>query len=368
MLKSVLNVVDQVAQGQVAQITDTAAPPVQIVTPAIQMTLQLDDPTVPDPSSNGTLPRIYSASITAPGSSSSFDPLPVGALSAANGTVRTTFVSLAFDPHSDPVEAALTGRSGITRLAFSSGADGSPVPVQNLSTPITFSLPAVDLSAINITALLGDNSTNATGSAAPASRRLLMLAAKARLREDTSRQGQCVFYDEVLEQYSSDGCVALPNPLPPWVTAYFIPGFVANSTLDLARSWRLNETMPAPFGVGPLPTPTLSNCNEIFLDCFNATDRNRTIYPDPRRPLDYPAVSCGPNASSRVLRIFQGPLCPAFRFDQRDCYWNATLQAFSGSGCVTASATKCACQARHRPLSPIRTPCPPSTTISGQCS
>lgn len=117
----------QVASGQAAQLTDTAAAPVTITTPTIQMSLKLDDPTVV---ANAPLPRLYSEArsldalaqpcarlspsptakvdtaparrscaqpITAPGSSASFDPLPVGALSSAQAAVVTTFVSLAFE-------------------------------------------------------------------------------------------------------------------------------------------------------------------------------------------------------------------------------------------------------------------------------
>lgn len=196
-LMRVVDVMNDVAMGQVAQLNSTTAPPIQISTPTIQVSVQLDDPG--KPSADGSPPRIYSQSFTAPGSASSFDPLPAGTLDGADGPVVSQFMSLAFDPHGNPNEALASGRTGVTRLAFSypESAGGGEVSVQNLSTPITFTLPRVDLSG--------------------------------------GKQAVCTFWDERSASYRSRGCAGQPNPLPPSLSADWAADLVLSSDADIAR-------------------------------------------------------------------------------------------------------------------------------------
>lgn len=95
--------------------------------------------------STGQRSSLEGSPITSSGSTSVFEALPPAALailaaSDPNGTagVVTLFTTTTFDPYID----APAG-SGITRLAFSSPVDGSPIEVSNLSTPILFSLPSM---------------------------------------------------------------------------------------------------------------------------------------------------------------------------------------------------------------------------------
>lgn len=53
--------------------------------------------------------------------------------------VVSFFVSTTFDPY-----VAQQPGSGVTRLAFSSPEDGSPLVLANLSTPVVFSIPATN--------------------------------------------------------------------------------------------------------------------------------------------------------------------------------------------------------------------------------
>ena len=132
VLLQVSSIVDALASSQLCAITVPGAPPVEVSSPAIQMRVSLD--------SAGADSRLFTANITAANSSSNFAPMPAGLF--GNGTaaaVRTQFVILAFDPFiSTPMNT-----TGVTRLAFTN-PDGSPIPVANATTPISFTLPRVD--------------------------------------------------------------------------------------------------------------------------------------------------------------------------------------------------------------------------------
>lgn len=62
-------------------------------------------------------------------------------LSAAAAQVAAQYVTTTFDPY-----ISAPAGSGITRLAFSSPLDGSPIELSNLSAPVQFTLPATPLS------------------------------------------------------------------------------------------------------------------------------------------------------------------------------------------------------------------------------
>ena len=64
--------------------------PASVITDSIKLVAQLDSPT------GGAGSRLFSQPLTAPGSLSSFAPLPADALAGATGAVRTQFVALGF--------------------------------------------------------------------------------------------------------------------------------------------------------------------------------------------------------------------------------------------------------------------------------
>jgi hypothetical protein len=253
---------------------------VTISSPSVQMTLQLDDA--------GPGSRLFSAPLSAPGSSSSFAALPADALSAAppGVAVQTSFTSLAFDPY------AGGNGTGVTSLSFSS-RDGGEIPVHGLAVPITFSMPALAL--------------------------------------DADSQAVCRFWDPAAGVYSTDGCATLPNPAP------------AASFLQLA--WA-NFTLTAPASVAAAWTatgPLMAGCTEMYLDCGNATQRVLKVVMNPEDVFSMPPITCGA-ATSGVLRVFSGTACELYKSSNAaDCAWDTIKQSFSGAGCVPAVATQCAC-------------------------
>jgi hypothetical protein len=254
---------------------------VSISSPAVQMTLQLDAP--------GPGSRLFTAPLSAPGSNSSFAPLPAGALAAAppGVAIQTTFASLAFDPFS----GSSTG-TGVTQLAFASA--GAEIPVHGLSTPITFSMNAL--------ALAGD------------------------------MQATCRFWDVAAAAYATDGCATMPNPAP------------ASAFLSLA--WRANFTLATPASVSAAwaaTGPLLAGCGEVLLDCGNVSQRSLKVVLNQNDPFTTPPVSCGA-ATSGVLRVFSGSACAMYQADNAArCAWDTIRQSFTGDGCVVAGATQCAC-------------------------
>lgn len=187
------------ALGGLAAVPGEA--PVKITSPAIQMSLQL--------AATGAGSSLGSGAITAPGSGAAFSALPdeaVRALSASdpNGTrgVRMQFVSTAFDPfdpqsllqaseEEDPA-AGLGSGGGVTRLEFQNPETGRQVPVQNLKTPIVFSIPAPE-------AVLGAGGAGG------------------------GQQGACQFWDETKKAYRRGGGVSLSPLLPLWFPQICLP-------------------------------------------------------------------------------------------------------------------------------------------------
>jgi hypothetical protein len=132
VLTQVFDVVNSLAGSQLAGLA-ADAPPVEISSPAIQMRVQVDAP--------GTGSRLFSQSLTAVGSASSFAPLPASLFDDAgdiSGGVRTQFASFAFDPYNSGNGSS----NGITRLAFSAPS-GEEIRVAGLSRPVFFTLPAL---------------------------------------------------------------------------------------------------------------------------------------------------------------------------------------------------------------------------------
>ena len=274
---AVLGILDSLASSQASALAVPGQAPATVSTPSIQMSVSLEDP---------ASSRLLTAPLSAPGSASSFDPLPPAALAAGGGApVAALFLSLAFDAHGG---AGSNNTGGVTRLAFSSAA-GAPLAVSGLATPILFSLPPSALA--------------------------------------DGQQAACSWWDAAASNYSPAGCASLPNPAPPGHELKFADGFRATSPASLATAWEIS---------GPL----LANCSVAFLDCTNATARLGTLVLDPASPA---SVSCG-GATDVVLRAYVGATCALRNASgDADCAWDVVSQAFTGPGCVAANATRCAC-------------------------
>jgi hypothetical protein len=199
--------------------------------------------------------------------------------------------------------------TGVTRLAFSN-PDGSPIPVENASKPILFTLPRVDTSS--------------------------------------DAQAVCSFWDTAALNYSTQGCVGVPSPQPPGHRLAFVDDFVAPDDASLALAWNIS---------GPMVDSGL--CSVKLLDC-NLDDPG-VVYPDPRNPLLAPAVACparvnGTNATTAngtvhgerqpVLRVFYGTSCSLWRANNAyGCAWDNVKQAFVGDRCkAVGNSTQCMCR------------------------
>jgi hypothetical protein len=236
VLAQVSNIVDALATSQLSALTVPGAPPVEVSSAAIQMRVSLD--------SAGADSRLFTQPLSAPGSPSTFAPMPADIFGGAAAPVRTQFVSLAFDPF----QPNAANSTGVTRLAFTA-TSGAEVPVVGLRVPIYFTLPRV-----------------------PG----LVDGLKA----------QCQWYDTTAQQYSTVGCVGIPNPVPPGHTFSWAANFSVTHDADMAAAWRV---------AGPLFNA--ANCSLTVLDC---SDENSTvvIFPNPARPFDYPGVACNANIST----------------------------------------------------------------------
>jgi hypothetical protein len=83
----VVSALSSLAQSQASQMLVPGGAPSVVSTNLIQMAVSLDRP--------GTGSRLFSAPLTAPGATASFNPLPPSALAAAGGSpVSSTFLSL----------------------------------------------------------------------------------------------------------------------------------------------------------------------------------------------------------------------------------------------------------------------------------
>ena len=288
VLLTVSDIVDSLAQSQLAGLTVPGEPPVIVSSKSIQMCVQLD---APDASS-----RLFSQPLTAANSSSSFAPLPPSLFGGATAPVRTQFTSLTFDPF-EPDESS----TGITRLAFSSGTGtaGAPIAVANLSAPIHFTLPTLPADALS-----------------------------------NGSKAQCQFWDTAATPpaYATHGCAQLPDPRPPGHTISWVPGFVARSDADMALAWNIT---------GPLLD---GNCTRQLLDC--SLPSPPLVLPNPSS-LRFPGVSCSPNVSTAPMLVFVGSRCRLWQAANNtfNCSWDNTKQAFVGGGCVPSNQpVQCACR------------------------
>ena len=292
VLQRVSNVVSSLATSLLAALSTPGAAPVTVSSPLIQLSVALD---VVGPDS-----RLFSAPLTAPGSKSSFAPLPADIfagtsrrrrLLADDTGVRTQFSSLAFDPHTqDP------NSTGTTTLAFSNSATGE-LDISGLSAPILFALPKVPLA--------------------------------------DGRKAQCQFWDKAAAAFSIVGCASLPDPLPRGHTASWKPGFTVASDAEMAGAWNFS---------GPLVAAP-SRCLFEVLDCA-AANNTRSVYPNPAKPFQFPAVRCNASISTEPILVISGSACALIQEDNAyGCYWNNSKHAFEGAGCVASGGpVQCACR------------------------
>jgi hypothetical protein len=297
-LKAVSGVIDNLAASQASallasmDLTPGAPPPEPAMTTSatIQTLVQVDPP-----GSN----RLSTQPLTAPGSPSSFEPMPAGLLDGVTTPIVTQFYSLAFDPNSGGGNDSAIATTGLTRLAFSAPG-GAEIPVADAVVPIRFSLPKVD--------------TGADG------------------------QAVCSYWDTVALAYATAGCIGVPSPYPPEHSVYFVDGFTAANDTALALAWNVS---------GPMVDN--GTCSVALIDCNEAAPRK--IYPDPRNPLAVPAIACPPrdnssSATQPVLRVYFGTACPLWQpGNDYNCSWDALKQAFVGGGCEAATGpTQCMCR------------------------
>ena len=288
VLTVISNVVTSLAASLLSVLTTPGAAPVTVYSPLIQMSVALD---LAGPDS-----RLFSAPLTAPGSKSSFAPLPADIFAGlsrrrrllADAGVRTQFSSLAFDPHTLDVNS-----TGTTTLAFSTAA--GELNISGLSTPIRFTLPLVPLA--------------------------------------DGVKAQCQFWDPAAQSYSIVGCVSLPDPIPRAHNASWKPGFTVASDAAMAGAWSI---------AGPL----VSRCLFEVLDC-SVANNTRSVYPNPAKPFQFPAVSCNASISTEPILVISGSACALIQEDNAyGCYWNNSKHAFKGPGCV-ASGEPVQCACRH---------------------
>ena len=291
VLKVVSGVVNALASSLLSALTTPGAAPVTVTSPLIQISVALD--------LAGADSRLFFAPISAPGSTSSFAPLPADIFASTNGGrrrllaaagVRTQFSSLAFDPHTLD-----TNRTGTTTLAFSTAA--GELNVSALSTPIRFTLPPVPL--------------------------------------PNGAKAQCQWWNKAMQSYSIVGCSSLPDPLPPGHNVSWKPGVTVSSDAELAAAWSIT---------GPLVAAP-SQCVFEVLDC-SQPNTTRSVYPNPALPFDFPAVRCNASISTEAMLIVSGSACALIQEDNAyRCYWNNSKHAFQGTGCVASGGpVQCACR------------------------
>jgi len=261
------------------------------------------------------------------GVSSSFGPLPGDALSGLyrNATVGVVQTTSFFAPYCGGLLAA----SGLSRLEVVDPSSGAQVPIRNLSVPVSIALPS-------------SSSASAW------------------------KHDVCAYWDPAMGVYATEGCLGLPSPLPFNVSATLnvslynasLSGSGAECTAsDLSDSARLLRTLQ--FSGGSL----LTGCTPTILDCPLLGSKG-IVYLNPQAPASAPAVRCppadGPSSASncgclapsgsRALLVFTGATCALWQpGNGARCFWNATVQAFVGFGCVHADSSSISLSAQSSP-------------------
>lgn len=329
--------------------------PVAVSSPTIQFVAQID--------ARGAASRLFSAAGLAlpdnvtrfalppglfgadpAGQSGQGGPASSNASTSAAGAVKTLLAGFAFNVYRPedtlgqfPDSAGGYTAGSITRIRFTQGMADDEVKVQNLTRPVTFNVPAASFGAPGAGAV-------------------------------------CRFWAPELGAFSTEGCAALPSPLPPghaveWAFGDLAgPAAAANAApvpplasaqppapppppLDprLCRAEDGGDLYPLLRGaaarvlargeVGPLwalQGPLMCGCKTVLIDCKadaaaaaraysqalrqgatrrdaeKARDAARAkVYVSAARALLVPAVRCAENDTSTVMRVFVGDKCQA---------------------------------------------------------
>ena len=238
LASSLLETLYSLSQG------DPPPAPVAISSPSVRLLVQVDPP-----SSDRLTTQPLSA--PGPGNTSIFQPMPADVL-PTDVPIVTVLYSVSFDPYdSSATTFSITG--GMTHLGFYN-TDGSTIAVADLSTPVVFSLPEVQL------ALAGDTAA-------------------------------CMSWDEDAAAYSTVGCLTLPTSIPPNHNVSFVPGFEATDDTQLAAGWSID---------GPLTSGCASAAQQPSQLVFSG-DSCELLQPEN-------AYDC---SWSNELQSFQGSGCVA---------------------------------------------------------
>lgn len=293
VLATVFSAVDALCRSLLGSMA-AGSPPFFLDTPLIKARLAVD------PQSPAS--RLLTQPLAIPGVLTTVFPLPPAALASAppGAAVTSMLLVVPFNPYGITTAgaAAPAPTSGVSRLVL--GAQGgADLSVQNLATPLQFTLPS------------------------PAA-------------ANTGLEPQCAFYDTARSAVSTAGCARLPTAIPPGHALSLRPGFAATDDSSLARAWVLS---------GPLA----ANCTEAFVDCA-ATPLAQVLF-NPQQPFAAGAVGCTPGGFAGTLRVYSGPRCAlASANAPGGCAWDAVAQRFAGPGCVPTAPqgeSSATCLCRH---------------------
>jgi hypothetical protein len=129
--------------------------------------------------------------------------------------------------------------------------------------------------------------------------------------------------------------VGLPDPLPRGHNVSWKPGFTVADDGTMAAAWSI---------AGPLVSAP-SRCLFEVLDC-SVRQHARSVYPNPAKPFQFPAVSCNASISTEPILVISGSNCALIQDDNAlGCFWNNSKHAFEGAGCVASGGpVQCACR------------------------
>ena len=348
-LRSVLDALTSLTSSLHDSMSVPGEDPAAVTADGLHLTAQVDS------AGDG---RLGSQPLGAPNSASSFAPLPAAALAALDaaggGGVRTTFMALGFNPHTETADGSAQRRllqggsapvaQSMTRLAFGSLDGSSDVAVGGLTNPIKFQMPALP--------------------SVPA-----------------GNAQSCQFWDSTNSVFSDAGCATLPSPAPVNHTVAWADDAAAAAALAGGACQATPDAYAAAFAANSSALAAPANaigsqwdvfgglscgCSVTVLSCAaearkaavaaaaaTAAGRNSTaagiaaqrkVYLNVMDAITQPAIRCAPGDASTVMRIYFGEGCALWDpANAAGCYWNASRQAFLGAGCAPAAVSSCAC-------------------------
>lgn len=95
----------------------------------------------------------------------------------------------------------------------------------------------------------------------------------------------------------------------------------------------------------------LQLCSRTLIDCSGTAvvqaaraASEKAIYLDPFMPFSVGSARCLPGGPKQLL-VFYGRGCYLYNAsNHQGCFWNASVQAFQGAGCVNDMALQCVCK------------------------